>query len=372
MTDRRRYLAITAFLLAALVAVGLLAIPGSPLQRKPTLGLDLQGGLEVVLKAKPPENQPNYKITSADLDRSVSIMRDRIDRLGVSEPEIRKQGGDEIVIQLAGVHDPEKAAELIGKTAQLQLYDLEADVTPPGRSSTGAIVPKNALYELLAPVQSQVNGDSTHWYLFNKAKKKVDGPAISKKALLDGKKLPKGYTVFGVPSNRIVITCSPPAAVCPGVGVPNRTYFYLFKYDPTGNPPVPEMTGNDLKLSGTQADFDPQTSQPIVLMQFTGNGEKIFQEITAREAQRGKQAFTLAGGQGDPQNYFQSFGIVLDNELKSFPTIDFTQYPNGIGGGNGAQITGLNSLKEAQDLALVLQTGALPVQFDTKARTDVS
>jgi preprotein translocase subunit SecD len=89
MSERRRYLFITAVLAAAVVVVALFAVPGSPLQHKPTLGLDLQGGLEVVLKAKPPENQPNYKITSSDLDRSVSIMRDRIDRLGVSEPEIR-------------------------------------------------------------------------------------------------------------------------------------------------------------------------------------------------------------------------------------------------------------------------------------------
>ena len=48
MTDRRKYLAVTALLVAALVAIGLLAVPGSPFQRKPTLGLDLQGGLEVV------------------------------------------------------------------------------------------------------------------------------------------------------------------------------------------------------------------------------------------------------------------------------------------------------------------------------------
>ena len=51
--------------------------------------------------------------------------------------------------------------------------------------------------------------------------------------------------------------------------------------------PVPEMTGDDLKLSGTRADFDPQTGQPIVLMQFTGDGAKKFHDITREEAQRG-------------------------------------------------------------------------------------
>jgi SecD/SecF fusion protein len=380
MTERRRYFLISAVLAAALVLVGLFAIPGSPLQQNPTLGLDLQGGLEVVLKAKPPENKPNYKITGADLDRSVSIMRDRIDKIGVSEPEIRKQGSDQIVIQLAGVTDPEEAAKLIGKTAQLQFYDLEADIAPPSKAANGQIQPLASLYSLLAPVQSQVNEKSSHWYLF-KNKRRVFGPAASEEALrsspevkklIGGKKaLPKGYKIFGVPSDRIVITCGPPATVCPGVGTPTHTSFYLFKFDQSEANPIPEMTGNDLKLSGTQQDFDPQTNQPVVLMQFTGQGKRIFGEITAKEAQRGAAAYRLAGSQGDPRNYFQSFAIVLDNEIKSFPTIDFTQYPNGISGDNGAEITGV-TLDEAKNLALVLQTGALPVQFETKAETEVS
>ena len=380
MTDRRRYLTIAGVLLAALVAVALIAVPGSPIHRKTTLGLDLQGGLEVVLQAEPPQNQPNYKITDEDMTRSVSIMRNRIDKLGVSEPEIRKQSGREIVIQLAGIHDPEEAAKLIGKTAQLQFYDLEADIAPPTVTAAGQPAPKASLYPVLAPVQSQVTDKANQWYLF-KNKRKVAGPATSKKellaspdvkALLGGKsKLPKKFKVFGVPADRIVITCGTEAVVCPGVGAPTRTSYYLFKFHSNGANPIPEMTGNELKLSGTRQDFDPSTNQPVVLMQFTGKGKQIFQDITAKEAQRGKAAYTLAGSQGDPRNYFQSFAIVLDNEIKSFPTIDFTQYPNGISGDNGAEITGV-TLDEGKNLALVLQTGALPVQFVTKAQTEVS
>ena len=116
MSDRRRHLTLLAFILAALAGVALLVIPGSPAHQKPTLGLDLQGGLEVVLKANPPKGHP---LTTEDLNRSIDIMRNRIDKLGVAEPEIRKQGSDQIVIQLAGVHDPASAAKLIGKTAVL-------------------------------------------------------------------------------------------------------------------------------------------------------------------------------------------------------------------------------------------------------------
>src|SRR5919205_2054350 len=113
MSTRRSHLILVGLILAALAGVAALGIPGSPTHKKVTLGLDLQGGLEVVLKAVPPKNRT---CDAACMDRSVSIMRSRIDKLGVSEPEIRKQGKDQIVIQLAGVKDPAVAARLIGKT----------------------------------------------------------------------------------------------------------------------------------------------------------------------------------------------------------------------------------------------------------------
>src|SRR3982750_4408422 len=128
MSNRRSPLILVGLILAALAGVALPAIPGSPVHKKVTLGLDLQGGLEVVLKAVPPKNRT---CDAACMDRSVSIMRSRIDKPGVSEPQIRKQGQNQIVIELAGVHDVNKAAQIIGTTAQLQFYDLEADVTGP-------------------------------------------------------------------------------------------------------------------------------------------------------------------------------------------------------------------------------------------------
>ena len=102
MTRRAAFI-VVALVAAALVGVGLLAIPGSPFEQRPTLGLDLQGGLEVTLQAVPPRNR---ELKKEDLDRSVSIMRDRVDKLGVAEPEIRTQGDDQISIQLPGVKDP--------------------------------------------------------------------------------------------------------------------------------------------------------------------------------------------------------------------------------------------------------------------------
>src|SRR6187551_1276495 len=121
---RRAAFFVVGLVAAALVGVALLAVPGSPLQQKPTLGLDLQGGLEVTLQAVPPRDR---KLTKDDLDRSVQIMRNRVDKLGVSEPEIRTQGTDQISIQLPGVKDP-AAPSVDARTKQPiatpKLYDL--------------------------------------------------------------------------------------------------------------------------------------------------------------------------------------------------------------------------------------------------------
>jgi SecD/SecF fusion protein len=109
-----------------------------------------------------------------------------------------------------------------------------------------------------------------------------------------------------------------------------------------------------------------------VTLQFTNKGGDKFHDITRLLAQRGLQQANLAGAQGsDRDNYKQSFAIVLDGEIRSYPSIDFDTLPDGIAGGN-AEITGLESIQEAKDLALVLQTGALPVEFVQVERTDIS
>jgi SecD/SecF fusion protein len=389
VSDRRRHLTLLASILAALAGVALLAIPGSPVHRKPTLGLDLQGGLEVVLKANPPEG---HKLTSDDLNRSIDIMRNRIDKLGVSEPEIRKQGSDQIVIQLAGVHDPAAAAKLIGKTAVLEFYDLEADLTGP--SVTGGLqrvpVGTGSLYDLLSAPETRAladKGTPAQWYLFDANKRLVAGPVPSKDKLPTlaqaEKKQKRTFKapaqILRVPQNTIVLSCDPVADAGSCLSTKQITtpkVYYLLKHrlpDQNGENGIPEMTGTDLKLSGTRADIDPQTSQPVVLMQFTGKGKKIFHDITRAEAQRGATACAGRNDQNAIQQCAQHFAIVLDGEIKSAPYIDFRRNPDGIPGDNGAQIDmGNGSLGDAKKLALVLQTGALPVKFTTAERTDVS
>src|SRR3954454_21223855 len=381
MTNRRSHLILVGLILAALAGVALLAIPGSPAHKKVTLGLDLQGGLEVVLKAVPPLHKT---CDAACMDRSVGIMRSRIDKLGVSEPEIRKQGSNQIVIQLAGVHDVNKAAEIIGTTAQLQFYDLEVDTVGPSNNA-GQVVAHSSLYDLLTKVKPDTKNGGSQYYLFNEKKQVAAGPEATQERLLrattrGGRQLkgslPKGFTVLAVPKKQIVISCAQTTG-CPGVTQADataRTLYYLFKYDP---PRVPEATGEDLKLSDIAADISTQGQGNVVRLGFTGKGNKKFQAITQAEARRGAGLAAAAGQTGsDPttvQQFAQHFAIVLDGVLRSTPFIDYKQNPNGIDPtGTGAEISNINSIGEAKDLALVLQTGALPVKFEQIERTDVS
>ncbi|MFL5922798.1 MAG: protein translocase subunit SecD [Gaiellaceae bacterium] len=381
MANRRSHLILVGLIVAALVGVALLAIPSSPAHKKVTLGLDLQGGLEVVLKAVPPKGKT---CDAACMDRSISIMRSRIDKLGVSEPEIRKQGSNQIVIQLAGVHDVNKAAQIIGTTAQLQFYDFENDLTGPSNNG-GQPVASGSLFKLLKAVEKDTKkGTPTAYYLFNKKKQVIAGPEDTVKKLLDTPKLdgkqPKGSTILAVPHKTTVVSCDATTG-CLGqqqADAAARTLYYLFKYDPE-NPtnPVPEAKGDDLKLSSIRADISTQGQGNVVQLGFTGEGAKKFHDITRLEAQRGAQAASAAGQTGnDPatvQQFAQHFAIVLDNELRSTPYIDYKQNPDGIDPSvNGAEISNINSFTEAKDLALVLQTGALPVEFQQIERTDVS
>lgn len=103
-----------------LLAVGLLVATVAA-GNKPLLGLDLQGGVEVVLE--PVDTPENLELaTQENLDRAVSILRKRVDAIGVAEPDITAQTGDKnfIIVQLPGIEDQDRAVSLVGQTAQLR------------------------------------------------------------------------------------------------------------------------------------------------------------------------------------------------------------------------------------------------------------
>lgn len=92
-------------------------------QKAIRLGLDLQGGIHVVLRVKMEELDPASREDA--VDRAIQIIRNRVDGLGVAEPVIQKQGTDRIIVDLPGYTDAERAEELIGQTALLEFKLLE-------------------------------------------------------------------------------------------------------------------------------------------------------------------------------------------------------------------------------------------------------
>ena len=104
MSDRRRNI----FVL--LTVVGLLAASLAVIFSKPTkLGLDLQGGVQLVYEARPTKQQPT--VTPEALDRALDIMRERVDRLGVAEPELQRSGPNQVSVSLPGERNADRAAD---------------------------------------------------------------------------------------------------------------------------------------------------------------------------------------------------------------------------------------------------------------------
>jgi protein-export membrane protein SecD len=137
----RRYKTLLIFgLVLAFGGLGAVLVTGA----QPRLGLDLEGGLSVILTAE-------GEVTGEVLDKTVEIIRQRIDALGVAEPEVSAAGDRNILIQLPGVEDQDQALELIGTTAQLTFRQVIEQI-PANPQGKKAEVP-----EVTEEVGSEVN-----------------------------------------------------------------------------------------------------------------------------------------------------------------------------------------------------------------------
>ncbi len=217
------------------------------------------GSLEVNLGLKDEERESIKRLA---VDQALETIRNRIDQFGVSEPDIRRQGEQRILIQLPGVSDTQRAKELIGKTAQLE-------------------------FKLL---------DETN---------DID-------AALKGRIPPGSQILYQIDED-------------PDTGVETKTPFLVKKRT--------LLTGARLKDARVQ--IDSQYNEPYVGIEFDRKGGRIFEKITE-------------------ENVNKRLAIVLDGKVYSAPTIQ-----EKIGGGQ-ARITGRFTAEEARDLAIVLRAGALP------------
>src|SRR4051795_7090701 len=121
MTERRRNSLILLVVLGLIAASVVVAMT-----RDTKLGLDLQGGVSLVYQGKPTKQQPT--ITQDALDRAIDIIRDRVDSLGVAEPQISRTGKDQISVDLPDVDNAQRAADRVGTTAQMYFYDWEKNL----------------------------------------------------------------------------------------------------------------------------------------------------------------------------------------------------------------------------------------------------
>ncbi|HLZ37915.1 MAG TPA: protein translocase subunit SecD [Mycobacteriales bacterium] len=118
-------------LIRALLALAILAVSGWIALTKPArLGLDLRGGTQIVLQTR---DTATAKADEEATDRTLEVLRRRVDALGVAEPTLTRSGERRIIVELPGVQDPREAAEVIGRTAELSFHAVRA-VAAPGQT----------------------------------------------------------------------------------------------------------------------------------------------------------------------------------------------------------------------------------------------
>ena len=131
----------------------------------------------------------------------------------------------------------------------------------------------------------------------------------------------------------------------------------------------PALTGTD--ITNPEQSTDPTTSQPNITFDFTDEGQAKFEAVTRRIAQRaGERATGRHRRRGRP--VLRQLRDRARRRRRVAPIVNFAENPNGIDGRTGAQISGLNSLGEAQDLAETLRIGALPIELKLISQSTVS
>ena len=373
MVGRRRNLFILLFVVGMTIA-SVLVILSQPTK----LGLDLRGGTSLVYEGQPTPQQPD--VDSESIDRAIEIIRQRVDTLGVAEPEISPVGETQIDVQLPDVQDIERAVGVIGTTAQLHYYDWQPNVIAEDRDDPNATeqgfnrqfdAVKFASQRKPECFQDECTTNGPRYYLFDRDSLELLGGPEQKRPdlFLDfpGERQPKDTIVQVVPQGTIVVaeppTDDPETEDDESTGPPE--YFVVRDR--------PSLSGTDIE--NPEQNSDPTTNQPNVTFDFNDDGQTKFQDVTRAIAQRGAAEAPPGICGTNPAaaaNLSDNFAIVLDNEVVSRPIIDFCENPDGIDGRTGAQISGGFTLTEAQDLAELLRIGALPIDLNLISQSTVS
>jgi SecD/SecF fusion protein len=374
MSDRRRNIFVLFAVLALIVGAAFTIFT-----KETKLGLDLQGGVQLIYQGKPTKEQP--EVTQEALDRALDVMRDRVDSLGVAEPELQRSGQDQIDVSLPGVADVDRAVEIVGTTAQLYFYDwepniLDEDCRSNPESVNGGQQAISGLFNAVkraSECDARPDNNNTHdglFYAFDKTSNEplLEGlPSESRAALEESladqnPPLDDKAKILAVPAGILVVRA-------PDEREPREQRGEVDQWWVIEDNPV--LSGTDIK--NPEQNYEGGAGgPPIVTMEFSDRGRRAFAETTREIAQRGADNATINGGFQNPIGASHHFAIRLDNELISTPYINFQENPDGIDGSQGAQISGGFTLEGAQDLARLLKIGALPLDLDLISRSQVS
>src|SRR5256714_11858549 len=393
MADRRRN-ALVLLIVAGLIITSALVIAA----KKTRLGLDLKGGVQLVYEGKP---TAQAKVDDESLGRAIDIMRKRVDKLGVAQPEIQRSGGNEVVVSLPDVSNAARAEKEVGKTAQLYFYDWEPNVIGPdgkpapsegtvtgdatrtGAGGATAGLPRYQAVLRAARLPHDLRNSDTawergctpqqvggciygSWYLLDtKHEKVLRGPEETERNLTADYKPPPGAVTKAVRVNpgTVLVQAHPLESATGKVTNKSAESWYVNKDNSV-------LAGAD--ITHPQQGFNEGAGgngQPNVNFGFTGHGRGTFERVTKGIAHRGQEA-QLPGVPKEAA--LQHFAVVLDGQLITVPSIDYTQYPEGIDAASGSEISGGFTITSAQDLANELQSGALPIRLELISNSQVS
>ena len=310
-----RSLALLALALVVLIALAFLQSATAV-----RLGLDLRGGTSVTLQPRIAPGESG-KVTNEAIDQAVSIIRQRVNSLGVAESEVAAQGSGtnrQIVISVPG-DTGRRVVELVGQTAELRFRQVLASSSGIATAGSTAQVSAGSTAAVATGSTAEVATGSTA-----SATDAASAAIIAKYEALDCTKLANLQgTGNDAPGDTI--------AVCDRAGT---TKYILAPAEVLGR-----------QISKASAGIDTQGGSAwYVSLTFNGEGTKAFGALTTRVT-----------GLSEPLN---QVAIVLDGLVVSSPRIN-EPIPSG-----NAQITGSFTQLEAQDLANVLKYGALPLAFD--------
>jgi preprotein translocase subunit SecD len=337
---------------------------------RPELGLDLQGGVSVVLF-------PVKGSDTSTLNTAAQIIRNRVSALGFAEPDVSRQGNT-ISIDLPGAKNPRQATELIGRTAELR-FRLVENYVPAGPLATTTTTKPGATTTTKAGATTTTKAGTT-----STTAAKVSGQTpTTKKSSLGAPShtlttsLISARQAATTPTTKAGATAAPPTTK--GATTPTT------KAGATGattSTTAPAGTCRD-HVTSSQQDIDSAT---VVLPDrdkklgcyLLGPAILTGKSVTSASASYGQDSngngwgvdVTFKGNdfvQKIAQPYVgKQIAIDLDGLVQSAPTIN-----SGITG-NKVRISGSFSQGQAKDLALVLKYGALPIQFDQQQTTSQS